>query len=183
MLRLAGSSLLFGGDNIILRVIYLLCGIAVFVLSFYVATNLQVDSEEAKLIVEQIRTKNVGIGQIEIFLNNLLIGLSMFIPAVGAGLGVYSGIETGMVISALGSLSLLPANFSAIGSVILTPFGILEIIAYGIAISRSGLLTYKLIKRKKSWKKEYIYPTLIEMAIFTAILLIGSIIEGQVMAG
>jgi hypothetical protein len=59
----------------------------------------------------------------------------------------------------------------------------LEIIAYGIAISRSGLLTYKLIKRKKSWKKEYIYPTLIEMGIFTAILLIGSIIEGQTMAG
>jgi uncharacterized membrane protein SpoIIM required for sporulation len=182
MLRLAGSSLHFGGDNIILRIVYLLCGIAVFVLSFYFATNLQVDSEEAKTIVEQIRTKNLGIGQVEIFLNNLLIGLSMFIPALGVGLGVYSGIQTGMVISALASLSLLPENFSAIGSVILTPFGILEIIAYGIAISRSGLLTYKLIKRKKSWK-EYVYPTLIEMGIFTAILLIGSVIEGQIMAG
>jgi hypothetical protein len=183
MLRLAGKSVLFGGDNIVLRVIYLLCGIAVFILSFYIASNLQVDNEEARTIVEQIRTKNVGIGQIEIFLNNLLIGLSMFIPALGVGLGVYSGIETGMVISALGSLSLLPEDFSAIGSVILTPFGVLEIIAYGIAISRSGLLTYKLIKRNKSWKKEYIYPTLIEMGIFTAILLIGSIIEGQTMAG
>src|SRR5215208_6184259 len=146
MLRLAGKPVLFGGDNIVLRVIYLLCGIAVFILSFYIASNLQVDTEEARTIVEQIRTKNLGIGQIEIFLNNLLIGLSMFIPALGVGLGVYSGIETGMVISALGSLSLLPEDFSAIGSVILTPFGILEIIAYGIAISRSGLLTYKLIK-------------------------------------
>jgi uncharacterized membrane protein SpoIIM required for sporulation len=182
MLRLAGKPVLFGGDNIVLRVIYLLCGIAVFILSFYIASNLQVDTEEARTIVEQIRTKNLGIGQIEIFLNNLLIGLSMFIPALGVGLGVYSGIETGMVISALGSLSLLPENFSAIG-VILTPFGILEMIAYGIAISRSGLLTYKLIKRKRSWKKEYIYPTLVEMGIFTAILLIGSIIEGQAMAG
>jgi uncharacterized membrane protein SpoIIM required for sporulation len=63
--------------------------------------------------------------------------------------------------------------------VFLTPFGILEIIAYGIAISRSGILSYQLIKyrnKRKSWQ-EYVIPTVIEIGIVLLVLLIAAIIE------
>ena len=66
--------------------------------------------------------------------------------------------------------------------VFLTPFGILEAIAYGIAISRSGILSYQLIKtRKKSkyWKEKYLIPTIIEIGVVIAILFVGAIIEWQ----
>lgn len=177
MLRFTRSAL-FG--DIRWRLIYLACGMVTFVLSFYAAANTYMDGDQAKTIVQEMQTKNEGIDQIGIFINNILIILAMFIPAVGVGLGIYSGISTGMVISALSSLSLLPEGFSAL-SVLLTPFGIMEIVAYGIGISRSGILTYNLVKKKKSWKKDYVFPTLIEMAIVTAILLIASIFESLTM--
>ncbi|HEU4824679.1 MAG TPA: hypothetical protein VFS97_14740, partial [Nitrososphaeraceae archaeon] len=66
--------------------------------------------------------------------------------------------------------------------VFLTPFGILEAIAYGIAISRSGILSFQLIKtknRRKYWKEEYLVPTLIELGIVIAMLFIGAMIEWQ----
>jgi len=65
--------------------------------------------------------------------------------------------------------------------VFLTPFGILEIIAYRIAISRSGIISYQLIKdsnKRKSWQK-YVIPTIIEIVVVLVILLIGAIIEWQ----
>jgi uncharacterized membrane protein SpoIIM required for sporulation len=65
--------------------------------------------------------------------------------------------------------------------VFLTPFGILEIIAYGIAISRSDILSYQLIKdtnKRDSWRK-YVIPTVIEIGIVVTILFIGAIIEWQ----
>ena len=36
-------------------------------------------------------------------------------------------------------------------AILITPFGIMEIFSYGLAISRSGMLIYDLFK-KKSWK-------------------------------
>ena len=177
MLRFTRSTL-FG--DIRWRLVYLACGIATFILSFYLAANMYLDGEQANTIVQEMQTKNEGIDQIGIFINNIMIILAMFAPAVGVGLGIYSGWSTGMVISAFSSLSLLPEGFSAL-SVLFTPFGIMEIIAYGIGISRSGILTYNLIKKRKSWKRDYVYPTLIEMAIVTAILLVASTIESLTM--
>ena len=58
----------------------------------------------------------------------------------------------------------------------------MEIIAYAIAMSRSAMLAYFLIKRKwRSTWKEYIIPTIIEIGIVILILFIGSIVEWQVM--
>jgi hypothetical protein len=64
--------------------------------------------------------------------------------------------------------------------VFLTPFGILEIIAYGIAISRSGILSYQLIKdTTKEIHGEISYLTIIEIGIVVTILFIVAIIEWQ----
>jgi hypothetical protein len=51
----------------------------------------------------------------------------------------------------------------------------MEVFAYGLAISRSGLLIYQLVK-KKSWK-EYVIPMIVEIVIVVVILFVGAIIE------
>jgi len=54
----------------------------------------------------------------------------------------------------------------------------MEVFSYGLAMSRSGMLVYQLIKRRSLWRG-YAVHTAIEIAIVVAILLIGLIIEWQ----
>jgi uncharacterized membrane protein SpoIIM required for sporulation len=104
----------------------------------------------------------------------------MFIPGFGIALGTFSAFSTGLVFNALSTISPALYDISPL-IVFLTPFGILEVIAYGIAISRSGILSYQLIKdtnKRNSWRK-YVIPTVIEIGIAVIILLIAATIEWQ----
>ena len=69
-------------------------------------------------------------------------------------------------------------------SLLISPFALLEIFAYAIGMSRSGMLVYYLIRKRKtlkqSWKK-IIIPTVIEIGIVIVILFIGSVVEWQVL--
>jgi len=121
---------------------------------------------------EQIR----GIDQNGIFINNAKIALGMFVPAAGIGLGVISGFYTGMIFTAIAQTSTLNNVPPLI--ILITPFGIMEVFAYGIAISRSGILIYQLVK-KKPWR-EYTIPILIEVGIVILVLLVGAVIEWQI---
>jgi len=121
---------------------------------------------------EQIR----GIDQNGIFINNAKIALGMFVPAAGIGLGVISGFYTGMIFTAIAQTSTLNNVPPLI--ILITPFGIMEVFAYGIAISRSGILIYQLVK-KKPWR-EYAIPILIEVGIVILVLLVGAVIEWQI---
>ena len=60
-------------------------------------------------------------------------------------------------------------------AILITPFGIMEIFSYGLAISRSGMLIYDLFK-KKSWKL-LLKPTIIEIVIVVSILIVAAFIE------
>jgi uncharacterized membrane protein SpoIIM required for sporulation len=121
---------------------------------------------------EQIR----GIDQNGIFINNAKIALGMFVPAAGIGLGVISGFYTGMIFTVIAQTSTLNNVPPLI--ILITPFGIMEVFAYGIAISRSGILIYQLVK-KKPWR-EYAIPILIEVGIVILVLLVGAVIEWQI---
>jgi hypothetical protein len=107
----------------------------------------------------------------------------MFIPGFGIVLGIFTAFSTGVAFNAISqaSPSFVSNQISPL-IVFLTPFGVLEAIAYGIAISRSGILSLQLIKtknKKKYWKEEYLIPTIIELGIVIAILFVGAIIEWQ----
>ena len=70
-------------------------------------------------------------------------------------------------------------------SLLISTFALLEIFAYAIGMSRSGMLVYYLIRERKtlkqSWKK-IIIPTIIEIGIVIVILFIESVVEWQVLA-
>ena len=53
----------------------------------------------------------------------------------------------------------------------------MEVFAYGLAMSRSGMLIYQLAK-KKPWR-EYAIHTLIEIGIVVVVLFAGAVIEWQ----
>ena len=100
----------------------------------------------------------------------------MFVPAAGIGLGMISGFYTGMIFTAIAQTSTL--NHVPPLIILITPFGIMEVFAYGIAISRSGIFIYQLIK-KKPWR-EYAIPALVEIGLVLLILLVGALIEWQI---
>ena len=161
--------------SIIRRLAFLAAGVAAFLLAYLVGSSaVGLSEDEANLIVDDFVERVQGIEGEGIFSNNAVIGLGMFIPAAGAGIGVYSAYSTGIVFNAFAQVTPALSGVSPL-SVFATPFAILELFAYGLAISRSGMLVYDLAKRK-SWK-QYLPVTGIEIAIVIVALLIGAAIE------
>lgn len=161
------------------RLAYLGVGIAAFLIAFSTgASGVKLSDEEANQIVTEFTERVQGIQEEGIFSNNAVVGLGMFIPAAGAGIGAYSAYSTGIVFNAFAHTNPAIAAISPL-SLLATPFGILEIFSYGLAMSRSGMLVYYLVKRR-TWK-EYLLVTGIEIAIAVSALMIGALIEGEVL--
>jgi len=156
------------------RLLYLAFGIATFLIAYSAGAAVPMTDEEAEELRKQFSEQIEGIDEYGIFLNNIRIALGMFVPALGVGLGVFSGFATGSVFSALvGSEPLLSEAPPLV--IFLTPFGAMELFVYGLAMSRSGMLIYQLVK-KKPWR-EYAAPTLIELGIAAAVLFAAALIE------
>jgi hypothetical protein len=166
------------------RVLFLIFGIILFIGVYFVGAMLvKINDTEAQTIKRQFEEEVKGINQFGIFFNNIKVAVGMFIPGFGIALGIFSAFSTGVAFNAISqtSPSLVSDHISPL-IVFLTPFGILEAIAYGIAISRSGILSFQLIKTKnnrKYWKEKYLIPAIIEIGIVIALLFIGAIIEWQ----
>jgi Zn-dependent protease/uncharacterized membrane protein YidH (DUF202 family) len=163
------------------RFLFFVFGMIVFMIAYFVgATLVNLSSSQAEFIKRDFEKQIKGVNQYGIFANNVRVALGMFIPGFGIALGTFSAFSTGLVFNTLSTISPALSNISPL-VVFLTPFGILEIIAYGIAISRSGILSYQLIKdtnKRKSWRK-YVIPTVIEIGIVVIILFIAAIVEWQ----
>jgi hypothetical protein len=162
--------------NIRQRVIYVALGIVAFLIAYSAGAAVHMGKQQTEDLRRHFAEQIRGIDQNGIFINNARIALGMFVPAAGIGLGVISGFYTGMIFTAIAATSAL--NNVPPLVILITPFGIMEVFAYGIAISRSGIFIYQLVK-KKSWR-EYAVPILIEIGIVILILLAGALIEWQI---
>ena len=160
--------------NVKRRLIYLAIGTLVFMIAFSAGAEINLSKKEAEDLKGQLTKQIVNIDQNGIFINNVKVALGMFIPAVGTAIGISSGFSTGMVFSAMAKTSPILTSVPPL-IILFTPFGIMEVFAYGLAMSRSGLLIYQLVK-KKSWK-EYAIPMIVEIGIVVVILFVGAIIE------
>jgi uncharacterized membrane protein SpoIIM required for sporulation len=123
----------------------------------------------SKNFIEQIQ----DINETGIFLNNLKIALAMFIPMAGIVIGSFSAFSTGLIFNSITNLSNIQYPNPLI--VFLTPFGILELVSYGIALSRGGILLYEILKRRIS--KKSIAHLLGEIVLVSIMLFIGALIE------
>lgn len=159
------------------RLPFLAGGVAVFLLAYSVgAQGVNLSEEEAAATVDEFTNRAEGIEEEGIFSNNAVVGLGMFIPALGSGLGIYSAFSTGLVFNAFAQVTPTVSGISPL-SLLLTPFGLLELFAYGLGISRSGILVMDLLKRTP-WR-QYVVITLIEIAVAVGALLIGAFVEAE----
>jgi len=133
-----------------------------------------VTEEEIEETLNYFKEVIAEIDAFGIFSHNAIIALPMFIPGFGALWGLFSAYSTGFAFAAItaGTPELSSLNPLA---VLLTPFGLMELAAYSIAMSRSVLFIEKIIKKIPIFTEKK--TILIEVGIVTGLLLIGGIVE------
>ncbi len=131
-----------------------------------------VDTETAEALMKEFEAAVEGIDAVGIFAHNAMLSLIMFLPGFGVVWGAIAGFQTGFAFSAATTLH---PELSGVPALILfiTPFGIMELFAYGIAMSRS----YLLIRHAVKLHKIFIKPLVIEVGIVIGLLLVGGFIE------
>ena len=109
-----------------------------------------------------------------IFSHNTTIALPMFIPGFGAAWGLFAAYSTGFAFAAISAGTPELSELNPL-MVLLTPFGLMELAAYSIGMSRSVLIVEKLVKRQSILKEKK--AILIEIGIVIVLLLVGGIVE------
>ena len=160
-----------------MRLLLFLVFLGIFSLVFHLGAMMNVDVDTAYSIYAEFQERIEGIDAIGIFSNNVMIALPMFIPGFGAVWGLFSAWSTGYVFAALTVLHPALAEVQPLALLYLTPFGIMEVVAYSIGTSRSCFLLV-LILRKRSVLAEG-KNTLIEIGMVVGLLLAGGFIEFQ----
>lgn len=155
------------------RLVFFFIAMLFFLGIFYLGFSFRMDESFSKEISKNFINQISDIDEFGIFLNNLKIALVMFIPVIGLIMGTISGFSTGLVFNSIMDLS--GVTYSNPLVIFLTPFGILELAAYGLAISRSCILFFEILKKK--FTKKSLFYLLIEVALVSGMLFVGAIIE------
>jgi uncharacterized membrane protein SpoIIM required for sporulation len=149
-------------------------GVTIFLISYSVGANIQLDQSSAQKLKEAFLHKINGLNYLGIFTNNLIITIIMFLPGIGALFGIFSGYSTGTIFSSITHDSTSHSYISPL-VILLTPFGMMEVFCYGLAISRSFILLFSLVKKENLAKQ--LKSILIEIGIILIILFLAAIIE------
>jgi hypothetical protein len=135
----------------------------------------EVDNAESNSFVQEFLSNTADIDGLGIFQNNIYIALPMFVPGLGVALGAYAAWSTGFGFAAVISMAPGLAEIHPLSLFYLSSFGFIELVAYSIAMSRSFQIIFVLIKRTNL--KSLIKPTMIEIGIVIAILIIAGFLE------
>ena len=157
------------------RAIVFFIFVGLFTLSYYLGSLTEISEEDARIFMEEFEELIEDIDGMGIFLHNGLIAVIMFIPGVGVAWGLFSAFQTGQAFAAIVLLTPEIANLHPLTILYASPFGLMELVAYSLGISRSYLLITKIIK-KISIKTDY-KITAIEFGIAMALLLTGGFLE------
>jgi len=157
------------------RILIGLIFIGFFITSFSIGAEMKVSDQDAKSFLKEFQQTVEGIDAIGIFTHNASIGLPMFIPGFGVAWGLFASASTGVAFSALATTTPLLAHIPPITILLLSPFGVMELVAYSIGMSRSYILVWTVIKKRPI--EHEIRPTIIEIGIAIALLLAGGFIE------
>ena len=157
------------------RIILFFIFLAVFTIIFQLGSMSIVSQVEADLFMEEFKKLVLDIDAFGIFVHNTTIALPMFIPGFGIFWGLFSSWSTGYAFAAIATSIPEVANISPLTILFLSPFGLMEISAYSLGISRSFILIKAIIT--KTNLLQFIKPTIIEIGIVITLLLAGGYIE------
>jgi len=157
------------------RIILFFIFLGIFAATFQIGSMTTVSEEDAKAFMSEFEELILDIDAFGIFTHNLIIALPMFIPGFGVAWGVFSSWSTGFAFAAIATTVPEIREIPPLSILFLSPFGLMEITAYSIGISRSFILIRAVIK--KISLASFIKPTIIEIGIVVALLFVGGYLE------
>ena len=147
----------------------------IFAGAYQLGSMSTVSEEDAEAFMAGFEELVMDIDGFGIFAHNTTIALPMFIPGFGVAWGLFSAWSTGYafasIVSQVPELNQIPP----LTLLYLSPFGVMELVAYSLGISRSYLLIRMIIK--KISLRTAIRGTSIEVGIMLSLLLAGGFLE------
>ncbi len=134
-----------------------------------------VSEEEANAFMAEFEELVSDIDAFGIFTHNLTIALPMFIPGFGVAWGLFSAWSTGFAFASIVVTAPQLADIPPLSILFLSPFGLMELVAYSFGISRSFILIRAIVKKVDL--TPLLKPTLIEIGIMVGLLLVGGYLE------
>ena len=163
------------GSQMLNRIVLFFVFLGIFSASFAIGAEIQVSEEESKIVLEELESLIDEIDAVGIFTHNTSLALPMFIPGFGIAWGAFAAFSTGMAFSVIQDANPILENIPSLTILFMSPFGLMEVAAYSIAMSRSYMIVHKMIKRM-SIRPDFRVIGL-EIAIVIGLLLIGGFVE------
>ena len=157
------------------RIVLFFVFLGIFSASFAIGAEIQVSEEESKIVLEELESLIDDIDAVGIFTHNTSLSLPMFIPGFGIAWGAFAAFSTGMAFSVIQDANPMLENVPSLTILFMSPFGLMEVAAYSIAMSRSYMIVHKMIKRM-SVRPDFRVIGL-EIAIMIGLLLTGGFVE------
>ena len=157
------------------RIVLFFVFLGIFSASFAIGAEIQVSEEESKIVLEELESLIDEIDAVGIFTHNTSLALPMFIPGFGIAWGAFAAFSTGMAFSVIQDANPMLENVQSLTILFMSPFGLMEVAAYSIAMSRSYMIVHKMIKRM-SVRPDFRVIGL-EIAIMIGLLLTGGFVE------
>ena len=129
------------------RIVLFFVFLGIFSASFAIGAEVQVSEEESEIVLEQFEILIAEIDAVGIFVHNTSLALPMFIPGFGIAWGAFAAFSTGMAFSVLQGANPMLENIPSLTVLFMSPFGLMEVAAYSIAMSRSYMIVHKMIKK------------------------------------
>ena len=158
-----------------IRIITFFIFLGIFAAAFQLGSMTSVSEEDAEAFMSEFEELVLDIDAFGIFTHNLTIALPMFIPGFGAAWGLFSAWSTGFAFAAIATTVPEIGEIPPLSILFLSPFGLMEIAAYSIGISRSFILIRAVIKKVSL--SSFLKPTVIEIGIVVGLLLVGGYLE------
>jgi len=158
-----------------IRILLFFIFLGLFALAYQIGSMSVVGEEEADMFMEAFNEIILDIDAFGIFVHNTTISLPMFIPGFGAVWGLFSAWSTGFAFAAITSITPELESVPPLTILFLSPFGLMELVAYSLGLSRSFILIHAITKKINLI--QFIKPTIIEIGIAVGLLLAGGYLE------
>ena len=158
-----------------IRIITFFIFLGIFAATYQIGSMSSVSEEEASAFMAEFEELVLDIDAFGIFVHNTTIALPMFIPGFGVAWGLFSAWSTGFAFASIVTTVPMLADIPPLSILFLSPFGLMELAAYSLGISRSFILIRAI--SKKIDLITFVKPTIIEIGIVVILLLAGGYLE------
>ena len=149
--------------------------LGLFAATYQIGSMSTVSEEEADAFMAEFEKLVLDIDAFGIFIHNLTIALPMFIPGFGVAWGLFAAWSTGFAFASIVVTAPQLDDIPPLSILFLSPFGLMELVAYSFGISRSFILIRAIVKKVDLMS--LVKPTLIEIGVMVGLLLAGGYLE------